>query len=79
MWRRFLIGISLSTDKFFILPSGKSLSPFKFDALKSYVEEILCSLCSGLKAGYSEKVFSAFSSNSNVFAACDMCFSIASD
>ena len=78
-WRRFLIGISLNTDKFFMLPSGKSLSPFKFDALKSYVEEIMCPLCSGLKAGYSEEVFSTFFSNSNVYAACNMSFSFASD
>ena len=61
-----------------MLPSGKSRSLFKFDALKAYVEEILCPLCSGLKAGYSEKVFIAFFSNSNVFAACNMSFSFAS-
>ena len=77
-WRRFPIGISLNTDKFFMLPSGKSLSPFKFDALKSYVEDILGPLCIGLKAAYSEEVFSTFFSNSNEFAACNMSFSFAS-
>ena len=78
-WHRILIGISLNTDKFFMLPNGKSLSPFKFDALKSYVEDMLGPLCIGLKAAYSEEVFSTFFSNSNVFAACNMSFSFASD
>ena len=65
-WHRSLIGVSLGIDKFFKLPSGESLSPFKFDSLKSYVEDILGSLCIGLKANCSEEVFSTFFGNSNL-------------
>ena len=77
-WRRFLIGISLNTDKFFIFPSGKSHSPYKFDSLKSYVEDILSPLCIGLKAAYPEKVISSFFRYSKVPADCNMSFSFAS-
>ena len=59
-WHRSLIGVSLGVDKFFKLPSGESLSPFKFDSLESYVEDILGSLRIGLKANCSEEVFSTF-------------------
>ena len=76
-WGRLLIYIYIYIHP--IVPSGKSLSPLKFDALKSYVEEVLGPLCSGLKAGYSEKVFSAFFSNSTSCAACETSFSFASD
>ena len=74
-WRRLLIGISLNSDKFFIVPSGKSLSPYKFDSLKPYVEGILCPLCIGLKAAYPEKVISSFFKYS---ADCKLSFSFAS-
>ena len=60
-WRRSLICVSMDIAKFFVLPCGKSLSPFKSDSLKSYVEEILGSLCIGLKAFYSDEVSVPFS------------------
>ena len=63
-WRRSLICVSMDIAKFFVLPSGKSLSPFKFESLKSYVEDILGSLCIGLKANCSEELFSTFFGNS---------------
>ena len=63
-WRRSLICVSMDIVKFFVLPGGKSLSPFLSDSLQSYVEEILGNLCIGLKASYSDEVFSTFFRNS---------------
>ena len=57
-WRRNLISVSSDIAKFFVLPCEKSLSPLKYDSLKSQVEEIMGSLCIGLKAFFSEEVFS---------------------
>ena len=64
--------------KFFVLPCGKSLSPFKSDSLKSYVEEILGNLCIGLKASYSDEVFSTFFRNSFDYPGCNESLSILS-
>ena len=59
-WRRFLIGISRNSDKFFIFPFGKSHSPYEFESLKSDVEDIISPLCIGLEAAYPEKVINSF-------------------
>ena len=74
----FFCEISPNTDKLLMLPTGKPLSPYKFDSLKSYLEDILSPLCIGLKAPYPEKVISSFFSYSKVSADCDMSSSFAS-
>ena len=40
-WQRHLISVSLYMDKFFEMPGGKSVSPFKYNTLKCLVEETL--------------------------------------
>ena len=67
-WRRALVGVSLDIDKFVKVPSGKILFPFKFEPLKSSVEDISGSFCIGLKATYSDEVFNTFFGNPNVHA-----------
>ena len=40
-WQRHLVSVSLNIDKFFAMPGGKSVSPFKYNTLKCLVEETL--------------------------------------
>ena len=48
-FQRCLIRVSLDVSKFFELPCGKSVYPFKFDHLKAYVEGLVGKFCLGLK------------------------------
>ena len=74
-WRRALIGVSLGIDKFVKLPSGKILFPFKYESLKSHVENILGTFCIGLKATFSDEEFSTFFGNPNVHSVSELVYS----